>query len=980
MDGIKSWLGSGLLRKVLLAILLCALVPLLVIALVASRGYSDVTSVAELGYSEVTARAGQGYAEVTSKAVQGYEQMAQEAIPPSREALVKRSEESFELRAFDTAKRIAGFLYEREKDLRVLVLLPREGQAYLDFFRAHASPVWTTEGTAADSPERKEGVIVDRPLYREVAFVDRDGREVVKIRDGEIVPETDLVNVSWPQNTTFKKETYYAEAMMLDEGEIYVSRVLGWYVPLQEAYAAEENPEGRRFEGVIRFATPVYEDGEKIGFVMLSLDHTHVMEFTAHMISTEERYRVEVSSDTGEHSYLIDNEGWSISQGRHYYIAGFDENGDMVPPISAERFAEQQESGYLPANLNYFGFIHEVYPEICKYNLQGVESGSAPYVWKDKVYPEGRLRNLSYATIPYYTGRYNSPAGFGWVAVTADREKFEEPADLVEAEIVQTAGQVEAEMEQTASQVEAQMQQTAQQAESQIQQERQDLLLNTRWVLGITVLAVVVIAALLAGNITRPIQKLVRGAEAIGRGDLDTRVELRSGDEIGMLAGAFNQMTVDLKRYTTELARSTAERERFVRELEIARNIQQSFLPRTWPQIEGMQLAAMNLPARHVGGDFYDFIPLAGGRLGLVVADVSDKGVPAALFMALSRSLIRAYSMGTTDVLAALKKANAFMLEDTKSSMFVTLFYAVVDPRTMNLCFINAGHNPPFLVGQDIRRGMMLRAKGIALGAIDEVFLGQGEVQLEPGDVVVLYTDGVTEARNAEKELFGEARLKAIIEQNHHLSPAELMNSISLEVKAFTQDEPQSDDITLMVVKVSPEYVPFGEEHEAEQEEAFERHLTIASRLESLTAISNFIVEAARDVGLDEKQTYHVRLALDEACTNVIQHAYSEQEESELVIRCRMEEGDFVITLIDRGAPFDPSLAPAPDLESDWEDRPIGGLGVFLIQQLMDGMRYEYDPEHGNVLWMVKHLPAGPAGERLEKSEEQSDGSEHQER
>ncbi|MBN1485322.1 MAG: SpoIIE family protein phosphatase [Chloroflexia bacterium] len=956
MNPTKSPVRFRLLIKVLLAILLCALVPLVVIVLVSTQGYSEVTTKANQGYTEITAKAAQGYAEVTTKALQGYEQMAEEAIPPSKQALDERSQESFELRAYDKAQSIARFLYEREDDLRTLALLPRDAQAYRRFYSNNRSPIWTRENTVPGTRAWEEGIVIDKPLYREVAFIDKNGQEVIRIRDGEIVPRNELRDVSLPQNTTYKRENYYAQAMALAQGEIYVSEVLGWYLPVSIAYAAEENPQGQRYEGVIRFATPIFENGEKIGFVMLSLDHDHVMEFTNHMISNEERYRLEVGSITGLHSYIIDNRGWSISQGRHYYIVGLDERGRLVPSLNAEDAAEQAKTGYIPANLWDFGFIDPVYPKVCQENQEGVTSGSKEYVWIDQAHPEGRLRNLSYATIPYYTGRYNSPAGFGWVAVTADREQFHEPAALVEAAIEQTADRVEQEMQQTANQVEEGMQETADRVERQIEQERQELVSNTRLILGITVLAVAGIAVLLARNITSPIQTLVQGTEAIGRGDLDTRVEISSHDEIGQLAGAFNQMTVDLKHYTTELARTTAERERFVRELEIARDIQQSFLPRSWPQVEGLAVAAMNLPARHVGGDFYDFIPLAGGRLGLLVADVSDKGVPAALFMALSRSLIRAYSMGTTDVLTALKKANAFMLEDTKSSMFVTLFYAVVNTQTMHLHFINAGHNPPFLIGKDIRRGMMLKAKGIALGAIDDVFLGEGEVQLEPGDVLVLYTDGVTEAKNAQAELFGEERLKTVIEQHHHLPPAELMAQISLEVKAFTQDEPQFDDITLLVVKVADDYQPTEPVPETQEEGELQRHLRVSSRLENLTAISNFILEAAQDAGLNERQAYHVRLALDEACTNVIQYAYEGQEDGELLLHCWVEEDEFVVTLQDRGTPFDPHHAPAPDLGSSWEDRPIGGLGVYLIQQLVDRIKYESDPEQGNILWLIKQI------------------------
>jgi HAMP domain-containing protein len=788
----------------MLAILACALIPIGVVAFVATQGYTAAALVAEQGAAQMTSAAIQGFSEMSTVAVQGYTQMKEEAIPPSKEALDERSKESFELWAFDTAHRIADFLYEREQDLLVLAGLPRDPQSYLSFYKAHNSTVWTLE--------EGSDVFADLPLYRELAFIDAAGHEILRIQDGVAVDPTALRDVSLPQFTTYKKETYWAETMPLDEGEVYVSRVLGWYIPLQDAYAAGEK-EGKKYEGVIRFATPVFENGEKIGMVMLSLDHTHIMEFTSHMVSTDEHYTSTVSALSGEHSYIIDNECWAIAQPRHFYIAGFDEDGYMVPPIVAERFAEQQESGYLPANLNHFGFIDEAFPRVCELNRQGQESGTVEYNWVDREHPEGRPRALAFATIPYHTGRYNSPAGFGWVAVTADSEKWHEPADLVEDEIERTADRVEGEIEVEAQRVESELQQASAVVESEVTEERRLLINNTALIVGVTMAVVVVIAALLARTITRPIQYLVQGTEAIGRGDLDTRVEIDSRDELGQLAGAFNQMTVDLKRYTVELARTTAERERLVRELEIARDIQRNFLPATWPKIAGVDLAAMNLPARHVGGDFYDFIPLADGRLGLVVADVSDKGVPAALFMALSRSLIRAYSMDSPDVLTALKQANAFISVDNESMMFVTLFYAVLDPHTMRLSYINAGHNPPMLVGRDSSRLVMLEAKGIALGVIEDISLEEHEVQLEAGDVLVLYTDGVTEAMNVNRELFGEQRLQSVVAENLHLSAEALMRTINEKVELFTHGEPQSDDITLMVAKVKAD--PWGDREES---------------------------------------------------------------------------------------------------------------------------------------------------------------------
>lgn len=312
---------------------------------------------------------------------------------------------------------------------------------------------------------------------------------------------------------------------------------------------------------------------------------------------------------------------------------------------------------------------------------------------------------------------------------------------------------------------------------------------------------VTILSVLFARIITRPIEELRRGSEAIGTGDLDHRVLVTTGDEFEDLAHSFNTMAKNLKNYMDELQRTTAEKERFAKELEIAQGIQQSFLPDSAPEIAGIELVAKNVPALEVGGDFYDFIPVATGQWGLVIADVSGKGVPAALFMALSRTLIRASTLVNADPALSIAHANRMIYEDAKSNMFVTLFYAVLDSRTMTLDYVNAGHNPPLLLQGESSTVRLLKAKGIALGVIDEVDLQSVRVDLKPGDVLVLYTDGVTEAINAAEEEFGEERLFAIITQNRNRPAQEIMDEILAGITAYAGDTPQYDDITLMILR-----------------------------------------------------------------------------------------------------------------------------------------------------------------------------------
>lgn len=273
-------------------------------------------------------------------------------------------------------------------------------------------------------------------------------------------------------------------------------------------------------------------------------------------------------------------------------------------------------------------------------------------------------------------------------------------------------------------------------------------------------------------------------------------------NSIGMLIFAFiisnlikeRDTAKERDRYFDEL-----ERKRF--KLEIAREIQESFLPESLPLLKGFDLSAINLPAKEVGGDFYDFIPITKDKIGLTIADVSGKSISAALFMALSRTILRAQASGNPKVSEVIQDTNNLITADSKSGMFVTLFYGILDLEEKTLTYANAGHNPPVVFNGETGGLIMLKAKGIALGVIEDAEMEERKIALERGDMVVFYTDGVTEAQNESGSQFGEDRLFEIISKNHGLSAKDLTEKIEEEVLSFSGDAPQFDDITLMVLK-----------------------------------------------------------------------------------------------------------------------------------------------------------------------------------
>lgn len=317
----------------------------------------------------------------------------------------------------------------------------------------------------------------------------------------------------------------------------------------------------------------------------------------------------------------------------------------------------------------------------------------------------------------------------------------------------------------------------------------------------IMVLLVFYTSLFLSRMITNPILSLIEGSKAIGQGDMNYRVFVRTGDELEELANSFNIMAADLKKYLDYVRSTTAERERLQKELEIARNLQQRLLPHYAPSIRGLEIAASNIPAQEVGGDFYDFIPVDINSWGFVIADVSGKGMPAAIFMGLSRTIIRASTTGCQSLAQAIKQANELICRDSTSGMFVTLFYAVYDEDSRCLRYVNAGHIPPFLFRSSSDEVITLDARGIALGVIHGIDLKEEEIYLEKGDVIVCFTDGVTEAINEQNEPFGSQRLTEIVKANGNADVNTIVQAISSAVLEFAGHHRQFDDITLMVIK-----------------------------------------------------------------------------------------------------------------------------------------------------------------------------------
>ncbi len=269
-----------------------------------------------------------------------------------------------------------------------------------------------------------------------------------------------------------------------------------------------------------------------------------------------------------------------------------------------------------------------------------------------------------------------------------------------------------------------------------------------------------------------------------------------------ILTGIAYQTAIAIE--TNQLQAAASDRQRLERELEVAQNIQTSFLPECNPTVSGWDVASYYRAARMVGGDFYDFLALPGGKWGLVVADVADKGMPAALYMALCRTLLRAVARNRDNPAQTLLRVNRLLLEDTRSDLFVTVWYAIWDPKTGSFAYSSAGHNPPLVIRQHGAAVQPLKLKGIALGVLTDITLNTGHVTLEPGDTLVMYTDGVTEAQNANGQQFTVSGLETAVRAHHGDTAQVMINTVIDALDIHTGNEPQFDDLTLVIVRREP--------------------------------------------------------------------------------------------------------------------------------------------------------------------------------
>ena len=436
-------------------------------------------------------------------------------------------------------------------------------------------------------------------------------------------------------------------------------------------------------------------------------------------------------------------------------------------------------------------------------------------------------------------------------------------------------------------------------------------------------------------RITRPLARFADSADEVAKGNLDaTLPDIKTKDEMARLSQSFSLMQTSLKQQMEELRQSTASKAAIESELKVASDIQMSMLPKifpAYPDRDDIDIFGQLTPAKAVGGDLFDFF-IRDEKLFFCIGDVSGKGVPAALVMAVTRAQFRTVSAHESQPERIITRLNDTMSEGNDSNMFVTLFVGVLDLPTGRLRYCNAGHDAPMLIGSNI--GMLPCDSNLPVGVMGGWKFTMQETQIDPGTTIFLYTDGLTEAENIDHAQFTEERILKVadtsLSTNDH-NPHRLVENMTNAVRDFVNGAEQSDDLTMLAIQYTKQQLDVR----------YQRSITLTNDIQQVPQLAEFIDDVCEAMGFDELTTMQMNLAIEEAVVNVMNYAYPEGTTGSVNIEVQANDARLKFVISDSGKHFDPTSVAEADTTLSAEDRSIGGLGIYLVRQLMDSVNYE---------------------------------------
>ena len=487
-----------------------------------------------------------------------------------------------------------------------------------------------------------------------------------------------------------------------------------------------------------------------------------------------------------------------------------------------------------------------------------------------------------------------------------------------------------------------------------IMQDRANYLRSITLFMGIAVILIIaIILFFIVKALINPINQLSDAARSFiqdrsSEQKVDSAISnlnIRTGDEVETLCDSVKQMEKDINNYITNLTAVTAEKERIGAELNVATQIQADMLPRifpAFPERKEIDLYASMDPAKEVGGDFYDFFLVDDNHLALVMADVSGKGVPAALFMVIAKTLIKNRAQLGESPAEILRNVNNQLCERNEAELFVTVWLAVIDLSTGMGLAANAGHEHPTIRRANGNYELVTYRHSPAVATMEGIKFREHSFQMNPGDSLFVYTDGVPEATNANNELFGAERMLDALNKNPDASPEELLHTLRKEIDTFVGDAPQFDDITML------SFCYKGSSNEKE--------LKLDAVDENLNQVLDFVNGELEALDCSPKTQMKIDVAVEEIFVNIAHYAYKPDTGSALIrIETQSDPKRITITFSDWGVPYDPLAKPDPDITLSAEERQIGGLGIYITKKYMDDVKYEY-VDGQNVLTIVKDL------------------------
>ena len=427
------------------------------------------------------------------------------------------------------------------------------------------------------------------------------------------------------------------------------------------------------------------------------------------------------------------------------------------------------------------------------------------------------------------------------------------------------------------------------------------------------------------------IGRINQSLNQISSGNLDVLVDENETYEFKSLSEDINTTVDTLKGYIEKEAKKMEE------EMHLAKSIQASALPTTFPVCKEFDIYALMDSAKDVGGDFYDFYYIDNTHFVIEIADVSGKGVPGAMFMMQSKQIIRGLIEAGDGVGKAFTDANIRLCENNDAQMFVTAWLGIVDLETGIITFANAGHNPPVIRHADGNYEYLKSKPGFILAGMDEITYKEQTYQLAPGDEIFLYTDGVTEAMNTKRELFTEKRLIESLNKCFLLKAKETCLRIRKEISDFAKDAEQADDITMLSFKY------YG----------VKNNIIIAeASLEEIANITTFVTDYLEKYDFLPKAIMQVNVAMDEILSNISHYGYPDKI-GNVKVTVDVIDDEAKITFTDNGVPYNPLAKEDPDITAKAEDRQIGGLGIFMVKKIMDDVHYEFK-NNRNILTLIK--------------------------